>query len=517
MKKNLLIFAVATLLGIASVFGQSGTDGHISWNISDNTLTISGSAGPVIDYFYYTGTGSTAPWCKYNFTTAVIEGITSIGNNFFRGCKNLTTVTIGSSVMTIRADAFRDCSSLTTINFNATSCTSVSSNCWLNCTSIKTLNIGDNVQVIPGNAFRNCSGITSVTIPNLVKTIGSEAFYGWNDVTSVTIGSGLTSISNLPLSGNKLTQIIVSEQNQNFSSIDGVLFNKDKTAILRFPEGKSGTTYNIPNAVTTIGSSTFANCRNLTSITIPNLVTTIKDGAFSCSGITSIIIPNLVTTIGYEAFGKCINLESITIPNSVITIENDAFLICESLTSVIIPNSVKTIGKGAFQSCFGLTSVIIGNSVTAIGMMAFRDCSRLTSIKSYAVTPPTTDNSQTYANTFYNVSKSISVSVFCESEDDYKRAAGWEDFTNYCNCLSATGFNKVTEANINIYPNPASNKLYIEGEGYEQVNIYDMLGKEVLSAGKEKEIDISRLVNGVYNISLISKGKTVVTKKLIKE
>ena len=135
----------------------------------------------------------------------------------------------------------------------------------------------------------------------------------------------------------------------------------------------------IPNSVTTIGNGAFSGCNNLTSVVIPNSVTTIGNGAFSgCSSLTSVVIPNSVTTIGNGAFSGCNNLTSVVIPSSVTTIGYNAFSGCSSLTSVVIPNSVTTIGNGAFYGCSSLTSVVIPNSVTTIGNGAFSDCNNLT-------------------------------------------------------------------------------------------------------------------------------------------
>ncbi len=137
----------------------------------------------------------------------------------------------------------------------------------------------------------------------------------------------------------------------------------------------------INNGVTSIGSSAFSCCYELTSVTIPNSVTSIGEQAFrGCTGLTSVTIPNSVTSIGEQAFYKCTGLTSITIPNSVTSIGKNAFWNCTGLTSVTIPNSVETIRDAAFYGCSGLTSVTIPNSVTSIGERAFRDCSGLTSV-----------------------------------------------------------------------------------------------------------------------------------------
>ncbi|MDR1724911.1 MAG: T9SS type A sorting domain-containing protein [Bacteroidales bacterium] len=104
----------------------------------------------------------------------------------------------------------------------------------------------------------------------------------------------------------------------------------------------------------------------------------------------------------------------------------------------------------------------------------------------------------------------------CESEAAYQSALGWSDFTNYTDCIS-NSLNDVTTAIFNVYPNPASDKLFVEGEGYEQIKIYDLLGKVVFTAEGVKEIDVSALAKGVYNVQLLSnKGNVFGSKKIVK-
>ena len=163
--------------------------------------------------------------------------------------------------------------------------------------------------------------ITTLTIPNkiggvAVEKIGKEAFL-LSRLVSVTIPNSVTTIE--------------SNAFANCSSL---------------------TSITIPNSVTAIGDFAFFNCSSLTSVTIPNSVTTIGSQSFAnCSSLTSVTIPSLVTTIGQFAFYNCYSLTSVTIGNSVTTIARGAFFKCSSLSSVTIPSSVTTIGNGAFYEC----------------------------------------------------------------------------------------------------------------------------------------------------------------------
>ena len=215
------------------------------------------------------------------------------------------------------------------------------------------------VTCIGWMAFSNCSSLTSITIPNSVTIIRDNAFVSC---------SGLTSFS-------------VAGDNSNYSSKEGVLFNKQQTTLIQYPTRKQGE-YIIPNSVTTIVDYAFYGCSGLTSLTIPNSITSIVDNAFAgCSSLTSITIPNSITSIGNEAFAGCSSLTSITIPNSVTNIGKGAFSGCSSLSSVTISNSVTSIEESVFSNCSSLTAVEIPNSITSIGYSAFAGCSSLTAVE----------------------------------------------------------------------------------------------------------------------------------------
>ncbi|MCD7827903.1 MAG: leucine-rich repeat domain-containing protein [Clostridiales bacterium] len=233
-----------------------------------------------------------------------------------------------------------------------------------------------NVNANDATGFCGCSSLTSVTIPDSVTTIAGGAFAGCTSLTSITVDEG---------------------NNYYLSDEYGVLFNKDKTELIKFPEGSSLTSYSIPNSVTSIGSDAFYNCTSLTSITIPDGVTSIGNRAFyGCTSLESITVPDSVTSIGLIAldntayYNNDSNWEdgvlyignhliaaqtsisgSYEIKDGTITIAGNAFEECESLTSITIPDSVTSIGDDAFYYCTSLESVTMSDSVTSIGAYAF--------------------------------------------------------------------------------------------------------------------------------------------------
>ena len=251
-----------------------------------------------------------------------------------------------------------------------------------NCYNLVSVNIPDSVTSIGEYAFDGCTSLTSITIPNSVISIRKSAFRRCKSLTSITIPNSLTSIGEYAFYGcDALTSINVDVNNPNYCSIDGVLFDKNQTTLIKYPRGKQGASYIIPNSVTSIGECAFYGCDALTSVTIPNSVTSIGNSAFrDCCALSSITIPNSVTSIGNSAFSGCDALTSITIPNSVTSIGHSAFKDCKKLTSITIPDSVTSIGDSAFSRCDKLTSVTIPNSVRSIGEYAFSFCNKLTSV-----------------------------------------------------------------------------------------------------------------------------------------
>lgn len=342
--------------------GKCGED--LTWSIDaeGGTLTISGTGAmwnydaiDVEDGDWHT----TAPWYAYSPTKLVLEkGITYIGECAFSRCSIAGDLTLPDGVTEIGVYAFAYCSGLTSVV------------------------LSQSVTRLNNWAFLNCSGISSLTMPKGVTSIGYAAFQGCGSLTSVTIPASVTDVDSAAF-GNcgSLENIAVDGKNVYYISVDGVLFNKNRTTLVAYPSGKKGTAYTIPKGVTSIGENAFSYCRNLTDVTIPQGVTEIGESAFEgCDSLTGVTIPESVTSIGWAAFNGCRSLVSVTIPKSMTSIVDCMFENCSSLTNVTIPENVTSIGWGAFDGCNSLIGVKIPKSVMSIGYTAFENCSSLTNV-----------------------------------------------------------------------------------------------------------------------------------------
>lgn len=322
----------------------------------DYSMVISGS-GEMADYKEKTWDSSTAPWeeqYKDQITRIVIqEGITSVGDCAFYWMSNLSNVEFANSITEIGNWSFYQCSKLTSVV------------------------LPSNLKEIGGVSF-SYTGIESIVFPDGLMTIGNQAFTE-TKLTSVSIPASVTKISFLAFRCPTIRAINVSSSNQNYCSVDGVLYDKNRTTLCEYPNGRSDVVYSVLPGVKVIGLY-----------------------AFDKSSLSKIVLPEGLTKIETTAFRDCIKLAEINLP--------------EGITS---------IGSNAFEGCSSLRSITIPSTVTTIDFMCFYRCSSLEQIINKALVPQSIVES-----VFKYVGKSIPLYVPAESVNAYKTAPYWSEFTN---------------------------------------------------------------------------------------
>lgn len=345
--------------------------------------------------------------------------VTTIGDYAFQECTSLVSVTIPAGITSIGDGAFWYCTSLANINVSAdnTAYTSVDGVLF----SKDKTNL---LQYPIGNAR------TEYAIPDGVINVADYLFWGCTTLKTLTIPDSVAVIGIDALRRClSLENINVSADNKVYASVDGVLFNKDKTELLQYPIGNTRTEYSIPNGVTSIADYSFPECASIERITFPDSVTTIGEMAFPacsslksvelgsglktigdyafawCEALTDVKIPYGVTTIGDSAFDSCTSFENITFPDSVTAIgqnviwgtayykdeanwENDVLYVDHHLIQAkyefsgdcVIKDGTKTIANSAFSNRESLESITIPNSVVYIGQFGFYRCSSLKNV-----------------------------------------------------------------------------------------------------------------------------------------
>jgi len=320
----------------------TGTYGNLVYFDNGKTVTITG----------YTGDPTTVT------IPESINGrvVSSIGRSAFAGCIRLAEVNIPNSIISIGESAFARCYSLNEVNI-PDSVTSIGEWAFDSCIGLTVIIIPDSVTSIGDYAFYTCSSLINVYIPGSVETIGYSVFHYCDSLASINVAA----------------------DNPGYASVDGVLYNKSVTILIKYPTSREGG-YTVPDGVASINDVAFYGSTGLTSVALPNSLTSISRGTFNgCSSLAEVNIPNSVTSIGESAFARCYSLTGIIIPDSVTSIGESAFNGCRNLTVVNIPDSVTSISKFAFANS-GLINVYIPGSVATIGDRAFSYCDSLASI-----------------------------------------------------------------------------------------------------------------------------------------
>jgi len=379
--------------------------------------------------------------CKSLETAAFGDALTTINAYAFYGCSSLRSITFGNALTTIGTYAFFECTSLGTITMGD-NVTSIGTSAFQGCSSLDPLVLSESLTTIGMYAFQDCISLKSITIPKNVTSIGDRILGGCSSLTAIyvdddnttysdddgilfnksqtqiivypvnkagesyTVPDGVTALGtrafrncshlrtiNIPATvtsipgdytfsyATSLEAINVDPENPNFSSIDGVLYNKDKTRLISYPVAKSDKTFTIPATVTTFPAYVFQYCNNLETVTLGSQITSINGYAFyGCTSLKTVNIQGNINNINSYTFYECPALETVVIPATVNRIYGYAFYGCTSLTSAEFNGSSVIIEDYAFYGCTSLTTLDL-TKVSSIGdtIMAFAGCDSLTS------------------------------------------------------------------------------------------------------------------------------------------
>lgn len=273
------------------------------------------------------------------------------------------------------------------------------------CSNVTSITMPDSVRAIGYAAFYSCSGMTEINLSKKLGSINDYVFYGCSKLKNITIPKSVTTIGEYDFDGcSVLENINVDAENKTYKSVDGILYNKDGSKLIRCPEGKEGDIKILEDTVC-LAKGSLSECSRITNISLPEKLSEIETFSFSQCGLTQIFIPENVKSIGEEAFNNCWRLQeinvseknsayksqdgilyngdgteliqcpqnktgSVIIPKGLISIHDSAFFY-SAITNVVIPDGAQSIGYKAFYCCSQLKYVVVPSTVKDIGEDAF--------------------------------------------------------------------------------------------------------------------------------------------------
>ena len=352
-------------------------------------------------------------------TVTITDGVNRIASGAFSGCTGLTSIALPDEVTNIEPGAFYGCTGLTSIAL-PDKVTNIEPGVFEGCTGLNIVLMGTRVETIdryafppdvnvyyagseeqwekiktfeannPDNpqesyekpikvAFYDCylengvvynnekttvqtiydTSFTEIAIPEGVTRIGPRAFERCTELSSISLPASLTRVDMTAFDNcAALTAFYVDEANPVFSAVDGVLYNKAQTELVRYPEAKDGAAFSFPETVTAVAAHAFADQGYLTDVQIPDSVVSLGEGCFA----------------------RCTALQTAAVGGGAVALPEEMFTGCSALTAVLIPDGVERIGKNAFYGCAKLATVTLSRDVGRIDENAFSGCDGLDDI-----------------------------------------------------------------------------------------------------------------------------------------
>lgn len=382
--KSALCFAAAAGLFAMPAQAVEVTDGDLVFDVVDSEATViawfTDFENPVFDIV--------VP------NTVKLDGadipVTALRDELFYST-GITSITLGDNVKKLGKYCFMWCSNLAEVNLN------------------------EGLKEIGFQCFANCASLSQLALPSTLETIGDMAFWSSGLTGEVTVPASVKEIGMAPWrSLTAVTAINVAEGNENYTSVDGVLFNKDVTTVVTYPAGKTDATYTLPETVKVIADQSMRNNLSLTKLVMPEGLEKIGDQALASSQLSTVDLPSTVKTIGSAAFfnGRMLTafnvadgnqwfraqekflvelgaekivaaipmMGELTIPEGIKEVGDYAFW-AYSITKVTFPSTMVKAGKAAFADNSMLKSVVFNEGFETIGEMCFQNCTGLSELQ----------------------------------------------------------------------------------------------------------------------------------------
>ncbi len=267
--------------------------------------------------------------CSNLKNVVIPDSVISIGSLVFSSCTSLTSITVPESVSSLGAGLFRGCTSLKSAKLPS-NVTGSFLGTFDGCENLESVNIPNGVTGLQ-STFEGCKKLKSIIIPENVTGIYRRTFADCTSLESIVIPKNVSYVAQDAFSGcTSLKSLTVDSDNENYYSIDSLLYSKKDKKLIYYPEGKDDENIKLPDGVEKIGPLALYNCKSIKSIDLPNTVTEIMYSAFQgCSSLAYVNIPESVKSIGTpwngNAFSNCPNLKAVTIPSSVEIIREHSF------------------------------------------------------------------------------------------------------------------------------------------------------------------------------------------------
>lgn len=361
----------------------------VSFQLENGVLTVSGTgAMPAL------ARGLTEQELVSIETVILDPALTSLDAEAFRGCTRLRAITLPEGLSAIGAAAFDGCR-LETITLPA-SVTQIAEGAFLGCNTLREILVQpDNPAYVSADGvlysadrslllcFPAAKSSRGYRVPEGVTRIAAQAFSGYQLTDTLYLPASLQEIGTDAFTlCYGLAAIKVDGACPAFTAADGVLYDKDKRVLLRYPSAKASQRFNVPRSVEEIAPDAFCENYELTTLTLPDSLTRIGDRAFSgCSFLRSVSFPGGLLSIGEQAFLSCSRLQQLSLPDGLESLGDRAFAYCYELSSLELPSRLQKLGSEIFLRCDSLVSVDMPEGFSSIGPAMFRQCGALENVR----------------------------------------------------------------------------------------------------------------------------------------